>query len=192
MPAGIIVLDRIIQDVAVAVEGLTVVRELQNRISTQEPSKNRIVDASVHVDEADFVEHFMAGEATLGVGRIESRRIDPTPVGVIAAIAPGVKAEELDDGSLLVSYFADAAEVVGVHPEVFRGEACAVIIGIHHKDPGPGGSGDMHPGAHGAPLVYGFNHNKGEVIECEVIRDMQRSASSYTRLTIDGEVFGVT
>ena len=54
--------ERIIEHVAVGVEALGVGRELKDGIHRQEPSEVRIIDAPVHVDDADVIQHLLMRE----------------------------------------------------------------------------------------------------------------------------------
>ena len=97
-------------DVGIAVEILRVVDVVDIRICTQEPCDLRIVDTAIHVDEADGVDHLVAGEAAGGFGRDRAGGI----VGAVgeAPLAPGVVGEALGDGAALVGEDRDGAQMI--------------------------------------------------------------------------------
>src|SRR4051794_11614976 len=92
--------DRAIADVAVAVPTLRGERALGRRVCRAEAGEQRVVHAAVHVHEADGVELLVAGEATAGLAGDGAGRIVGA-VGV-AALAPGVIREALEDGPALI------------------------------------------------------------------------------------------
>ncbi len=87
---GVHQVQRVVDHVAVAVVVLAVQGILDNRVGAQHPAQGGVVDPPVHVDQADGVEMFVAGEAT-----IQGRGGDwsTLPGDGVAALAEGVVAE---------------------------------------------------------------------------------------------------
>lgn len=67
-PVWVCVGERVVEDVAVAVEVLEVERVLHERIGREEPSHHGVVDAPAHVHEAELLEELMPGEVAVGSG----------------------------------------------------------------------------------------------------------------------------
>ena len=95
--AGVGEVERAVADVAVAVPALRAERALRHRIGGAEAGQQRVVDAAVHVHEADGVELLVAGEAAAGLAGDGAGGI-VAAVGV-AALAPGVVAQALEHGA---------------------------------------------------------------------------------------------
>ena len=74
-----------------------------------------IVNAPVHMDQAHFIQHFVAGKATGGNAAVKA---DPFtggqggPVGGVPSLAPGVEAQFPNDGALFIGDYVQAAQVV--------------------------------------------------------------------------------
>ena len=115
MPARIRVGERIVHDVAVAVVALQVVRELHERGGLQEAAEGRVVDASVHVDDAHRVDHLVTGEAAPSDAGVESGNVgvrELAPGRRRAALSPGTEAHRLDLVARGVGEDVDTAQVV--------------------------------------------------------------------------------
>ena len=68
MPAGISISQRVIQNISIPIKILAKLWDLDIRIAAEEATDLGIVDPAVHVDEAEVIEHFVAGEAAMVVG----------------------------------------------------------------------------------------------------------------------------
>ena len=82
----------VVQAIAVAVEVLGVAWVLHIAVNGKEAAHHGVVHASIHINEAEVVKHFVAGEASIehamgGVGAC--------PSVWVARVAPGVVAEFL-------------------------------------------------------------------------------------------------
>jgi hypothetical protein len=105
--------ERIIEDIGVAVVRLPIVVVRHGRISRHHLADDGLVDAAVHVHEADGVELLVAGVAAgdlagEGLARIERVIL----AGRRAALAPGVEAVALHHRAGLVGQRDDRAEMV--------------------------------------------------------------------------------
>ena len=102
----------VIEDVAVAVVALDVAFELDEGVGADEAAYRGVVDAAVHVDELEGVEHFVPGKAAV------ARPCVVFPVGVGApvvgldALAPGVVGEFVFSYEGVVDGGDEGAEVI--------------------------------------------------------------------------------
>ena len=106
---------RVVVHVRVDVVRLQVREVLDGDVGGQEPPDLGVVDAPVHVDQADRVELLVEGVAArdrLALPRIGRRGRVDLPVER-APLAPGVEAQALDDGAGRVRDHVDRAEMVG-------------------------------------------------------------------------------
>jgi hypothetical protein len=96
-PLGSVKVQGLLRTYMVAVVALDVARELQDRVGAEEASDERVVDARVHVDQAELVHRLMAGEAVIrdGVELAGSGGVGAVPIIPFASAAPGVVAELL-------------------------------------------------------------------------------------------------
>ena len=86
---------------------------LHFRVGGEKPSEERVIDAPVHVDQPDFVEHFVASEAAVGV--LPDDRV--VRVGHAVGKAPFAECfvgHRLQDGAIGVGHRGDASEAVAV------------------------------------------------------------------------------
>lgn len=75
-------------DVGIAVEVLGVGDLVDERVGGDEAAEDGVVDAPVHVDEINLVDHFVTGEAS---GRLRGEDVRDVVGSVrVAALAPGV------------------------------------------------------------------------------------------------------
>ena len=101
----IIIFQRVVQAVAIAVEILAVPRLLHIVVGAEEAGVDGIVETSVHVDEAEVIEHLMAGEAAIEADVVLQHLLH----------APRVVAGGEDRRAHGVHYLEDAAQMVGLH-----------------------------------------------------------------------------
>lgn len=81
----------VVDDVGVAVVALEVVLELDVGVRAEELADHGVVDARVHVDELQLLQHLMAGVAAVGhVFRPVAQRAHP--VRIVPRVAPAVVA----------------------------------------------------------------------------------------------------
>lgn len=155
--------ERVVVDVGIGVPVLQVGGIRHEGIRRHEPSEIGVVDAGVHVDEAEAGEHFVAGEAAGSGGRDRATvRIGAVSV---AALAPGVVAEALGHRAAGIGDDSDGAEMIGdeVAPRHRAGGDHLVPLRHHvavgHDVIAPGGGGRAHQllahRAHGVQIERG-------------------------------------
>jgi len=108
IPAGVGQADGVVQHIAVAVVALAVVGELDEGVGGEKTPQIRVIDPSVHVDQADAVQVFVSGEAP-GFDAVRGR--GAAPVGR-AAFAPGFEAGAFSDLAVLVEDEVYRAQVI--------------------------------------------------------------------------------
>ena len=79
---------RAVADIGIAVPALRRERVLGHRVRRTEPPQERIIDAAIHMNEANLIELLMAGEAACRLARQAPR--DVVLAGCIPPLAPGV------------------------------------------------------------------------------------------------------
>lgn len=107
--AGVGQRQRVVQYVAVAVQALDT--GIEHHVGLQEAADLRVVDAAIHVDQPEHVEHVVAGKTLSGAGGNAAQRA--LPVGGVATVAVGIKAHSLDDAAAGVGDGVDRAQGVG-------------------------------------------------------------------------------
>ena len=95
-PGGVCEVQRVVHHIAVAVEILRILGDLDDGVRAEHAAELGVVDAAVHVDEAAVVELFVAGVAAvvvLGAGAVGiaiGGAVGDEGVGG-AALAPGIE-----------------------------------------------------------------------------------------------------
>jgi len=107
--------ERAVEHVAVGVPALAEGGLGDDGVGREEATEVRVVNAALHVDEAEIGVVLVPGEAERGRRR-ERRRGRRSP-GWVAARAEGVVAPLLDDGAGLVRECLNGAEVIHVHEQ---------------------------------------------------------------------------
>lgn len=113
VPARIGIFQRVIQYIAVAVIALAVIWCLYDGVGGEEAAEMRVVDATIHVYQADRVEVFVAGEAALGIG-LEG--------GEGTAVVGGVEGVEVAEGG------GDTLAEGGVAQPLDHQRALAIVV----------------------------------------------------------------
>src|SRR5690554_1214137 len=141
-------IERVIPDVAVPIIALGVAGCLDERVGLEEAGQSWIVNPSIHVNQAHFVQLFMAGVTAAGsFGEPLRDHIGhQIPAIGVATLAPRVKAHGLDDVAAFVGDNVGRAQVVGVDERFIRLalllEAAAGFNGVngtgHGSAPGDG------------------------------------------------------
>ena len=78
----ICVLQRVVQAIAISVEALAIVGLLHVVVGREEAAEQRVVEAAVHINQAIFGQHFVAGVAALECNGVRTDRgLAPDVVG---------------------------------------------------------------------------------------------------------------
>src|SRR5260221_8042195 len=143
MPRRIRMRERVIRDIAVAVESLPG-NIVYRGVRTHEPTQDGVVFPGTHVDEPNLVVHLMAGETKGRLGGDRCREIGPID---LSALAPSIVRQALNDVAVLVGNRVHRPQVVGVQiPGIVYTRAA---LGVDHE---------RAPGAH---VVLVFNETAG-------------------------------
>jgi len=125
--AGIGELERIVVDIAVAVEMLAVQQVLDDRVDAGELGELGVVNPGIHMHEADAGQLFLVRIAARGAARDAAGRVIRA-VGE-APLAPGVVAIALHHRCGLVGDDGDRAQMIGV--EVAGGDGLIAALEAH-------------------------------------------------------------
>jgi hypothetical protein len=110
MPGRIDIFKRIVSRLAIPVPALRAVLIRRLGIGRGEPCDHRVIYPTIHMDEADFGELLMAGEAACGLAAKAAGRI-VLATGK-APLAPGIIGQALDDGAALIAERRGGAEMI--------------------------------------------------------------------------------
>ena len=103
----------IVSAIGVSVESLSGEGVLHLWVRREEAAKHRVVEAGIHVDDAEAVIMLMAGKAT--TESEASAILRQSPIGGTHAVAPWVKMATLHDIPIAVHNALPASEQVGLH-----------------------------------------------------------------------------
>jgi len=152
LPGRVGLVQRVVLDVAVGVDGLGGAGVGDERINAEEPSKLRIVEARVVVVEADGIEALLTGVAAVAEAGVDAQRLrggeGARPARAVALTEVGI-GQALDEVPGAVGDGDGAAQVIGdgVEPPGL-GPA-----GVDDRDTGQAqGPSDAHAPVHIEPL----------------------------------------